>query len=195
MANKGYTSKTLVESYLQTTISTSFNTQFDTWLGAIELFIDKLTGRSFKALATAAIYVFDGNGKSELLIDDCISVSKLEVDDVEIEETNDDGTKNWYLYPANVERKYKIKLVGGYFATGTQNVAVTAKWGYSAAVPADVQMAATILLAGLSNSGDPSQSKRSETIGNYSVSYDSDRGWTDFDQAIKILKGYRKLTF
>ena len=187
MAKKGYTDKTTLENYVLKTIDASFNTQIDAWIEAIETFIDRLTGRNFIADTVASERVYDGNGKIEILIDDCVDIDKVEVDDTEI------VAANFHAYPANTVRKYKIKTLGDVFSRGDQNVTITGKWGYSAAVPADVKLAATILLAGILQFSD--KATRSETIGNYSVSYDSDKGWQDFNQANKILQSYKKHTF
>lgn len=184
---KGYTDKTTLENYVLKTIDASFNTQIDAWIEAIETFIDRLTGRNFIADGTASERVYDGNGKIEILIDDCVDIDKVEVDDVEIVEAD------YHAYPANTVRKYKIKTLGSVFTPGDQNITITAKWGYSVAVPADIKLAATVLLAGIIQYSD--KAVRTETIGNYSVSYDSDKGWGDFAQAMKILNSYKKHTF
>ena len=116
-----------------------------------------------------------------------MQVTKFEIDDVEV------LTADYLLYPANDTRKYKIKLTGNYFTSGNQNITITAKWGYCAAVPADIKLAATVLVAGVISYTQ--KSTRSETIGNYTIAYENEKGWRDFDQVMKILDSYKKYTF
>lgn len=190
---KGYTTQTAIENYILKSIASEFDDQIEAWIESVEHFIDRVTGRNFLADETETERLYDGSGKSELLIDDCIGIEKLTIDGTEIPATGGLNAKNYYLYPANTPRKYKIKLAGGYFTPGNQNVAVEAKWGYSVAVPADIKLVATILTVGIIQYTN--KATRSETIGNYTVAYDTDKGWQDFEQAMKILQGYKKHTF
>ena len=189
---KNYTSKTILENYILQTIDSTFDTQLNLWMESIEAFIDRQTGRNFKADSNETIKLYDGNGEFDILIDDFIVSTghpELKIDDNVI------ATTDYYAYPPNTEKKNRIKFVNGFFTSGNQNVSVKAKWGYSAAVPADVQLAATILLAGVLNYSNKARVVRSETIGSYSVTYDTDKGWQDFNQAMKILGAYKKFTF
>ena len=195
MPKKGYTTKADIENYLLQTIDSSFDTQLDTWIESAEKYIDKQTGRNFIALSTAAARVFDGNGDVNMRLDDFISISKVE---------NGDGLGNYteiastdyLIYPVNEERKNKIKLLYDYFLPGYQNIRITAKWGYSAAVPSDIKLAATILVVGILNFGNDARGKvRSKSVGGFSVSFVEEKGWQDFSQVDKILAGYKKYSF
>jgi hypothetical protein len=187
---KGYTSKTAVENYLLITIDDTFDTQITAWIESIEMFIDRYTDRNFVADGTASEQLYDGNGKTSMLIDDCVEVTTVTIDDTEVDEDD------YLLYPANTERKNKIQLTTTYFSRDHQNITIEAKWGYSVECPADITLAATIFVAGIINFSNDAKGKvRSETIGRYSVSYDTDRGWQDFNRAKDILNSYKKFSF
>lgn len=187
---KGYTSQTAIENYLLIDIDESFDSQITSWIEAIETFIDRYTDRNFVADATASERTYDGNGKTDLLIDECIEVTTVTISDEEVDEDS------YLLYPANSERKYKIHLTDQYFTQDYQNVVIEAKWGYSEDCPADITLAATVFVAGIINFSNNAKGKiRSQTIGRYSVSYDNDRGWQDFDRAKDILNSYKRFSF
>lgn len=192
MANKGYTSITQIEDYLLITIDPTFYTRIESWIGAIEKYIDKQTGRNFVADSAASKKVYDGDGSNSLLIDDAAAVTKLEIDDTEID------TTEYYLYPVNDLPKTKIRLYGGRFTKSGftyQNISVTAKWGYSAAAPEDIALAATVLVAGIINFSLNSEGEvKSESIGRYSVTYKDKTEWADYDRVKEILDSYEKIT-
>jgi len=193
---KGYTNKTNIENYTIQTINASFLTQVNAWIEAMELYIDKLTGRNFIADTVATEKVYDGDGSIEMVIDDFMSISKLEIgeddDSTRVEIESDD----YRVYPSNEDPKRKLQLKEGYFSTGHQNVIVTAKFGYSTTCPADITLAATVLVAGITNFSNKAKGKiRSETIGRYTFTYKDEKGWNDFNRVKEILKSYKKFTF
>lgn len=189
---KGYTDKTTLQNYTLQTIDSSFDSQITAWIESIEAYIDQFTGRNFVADSEATERVYDGDDTAHLLIDDCVEVTKVEVgEETEVEITSD----NYYLYPSNSLPKNKITLKNNIFERGNQNVTITARWGYSVAAPSDIKLAATILLAGIIAYADKSSEKvKSERIGNYSVSYDDDKGWADFKRVHGILDAYRRFS-
>lgn len=206
MTPKGYTTKAAIENYLLQNIATTFDSQLNDWICGVEKIIDQLTGRNFKADSAASVRVFDGDGSEDLLIDDCIAVTKVEVGNDEyggsFTEIAASGTSDMYFtYPANAASKglpiHKIKLNARTFPEGRQNNRITAKWGFSAAVPEDIQFVATVFVAGILNQQIPGGDQiKSESIGNYSVSYNTDNGmnsWADFERAKEILNSYRDL--
>jgi hypothetical protein len=187
---KGYTTKTEIENYILQTIDVTFNSQIDSWIESIEKYIDKFTGRNFVADSVATIKIYDGNGTRELLIDDCVQITKIEIDDEEID------SDDYYIYPANETCKNRIVLSDAIFTRDYQNIEVTAKWGYSVFCPDDITLATTVLVAGIINYSDKSKGKvRSQTIGRYSVTYSDDQGWNDIKKVEEILKYYKKYTF
>jgi hypothetical protein len=192
---KGYTTRQEVENYLLITIDSSFYAQVDRWIEAVEAYIDKMTGRNFVADSVASIRKFDGDGTNELLIDDCVAITKVEADDEEIvpETSTEEG---YFAYPANDLPKTKLEADDNLFIKGRQNIEVTAKWGYSVAVPTDIKQAATVFVAGIINFSDEGKGEvASETIGAYSVSYKTTQERDDFNRAVDTLKNYKKFTF
>ncbi len=196
MANKGYTTRVQIEDYLTITIDPAFYSRIDAWIGSIERYIDHRTGRNFVADAAASKRVYDGDGESNLLIDDCVAVTKLEIDETEID------SDDYYLYPENAIAKgipiSQIKLFGARFSRcglTRQNIWVTAKWGYSTVAPEDIALAATVLVAGIINFSLNSEGEvKSMTVGRYSVSYRDKSEWADYDRANEILDSYEKIT-
>ena len=77
---------------------------------------------------------------------------------------------------------------------GHANQRITAKWGYSELVPADVSFAATVMVSGMYmyGVGGAMGGVKSEKIGEYSVSYADKDGWADFKKAQDILNSYVK---
>jgi len=188
---KGYTTKQAIENYTLQKIADGFNAQLDAWIESIEAYIEQQTGRIFIAGEEATTRLYDGDGTGVLLVDDFI----LE-DDAEVEIKIDGeaiALEDVYFYPANSEKKNKIVLDGLNFNRGKQNISITALWGYSKEVPADIVLACTILVAGIMAYSDGSKGKvRSESVGRYSVSYATDEGWNDFAKVSGILDSYKK---
>jgi hypothetical protein len=152
---KGYTTKEKIENYLLTEIDASFDTQVNDWIVAMENYIDKITGRSFKADTVNSDRYFNGNGKREIWIDECISINTVNVYDVDgdliytfVKDTD------YVVYPYNALPIRKLILKStcyGHFTSGTKNVIINAKWGNTAAVPEPITLAATILVGGIIN--------------------------------------------
>lgn len=202
MAAKGYTTEAKVENYTLTDIDASFSTQMGEYIETVENHIDLVTGRNFIADSVASARVYNGDGEQELLIDDCIEITKVEAgnDDygASFTEVSSSGADRYFTEPINAAAKgvpfHKLMLRARRWITGIQNHRVTAKWGYSAACPADITFAATVLVAGIINAQRKDQKEiASEKIGNYSVSYASEKEKSDFEQAKAILQKYTRL--
>jgi hypothetical protein len=118
--------------------------------------------------------------------------------DDDTEEIEAGGLSGYYLLPANYAARgvpiTMIHLRSKYWLTGFQNQVITAKWGYSVAAPDGIVYAATVLAAGIYNfhRGGGEKGVKSESIGNYSVSYGDDAGWDALVRAKEILNSYRK---
>lgn len=192
---KGYTTIEKVENYLLIDVEEYFEPQVEEWIGQVEKMIDRMTGRGTFIAETegeelaVSEKLYDGDGSDTLLTDDLISIESIEIDD---NDPLDPDEPDYYLYPANRTPKNKIKLNGGVFTKGNQNVKVNAVWGYSEDVPEDIVFAATVIVAGIINASGNQQGIRSMTIGNYSVTYDGEKGFDDFKKAEEILKSYKK---
>ncbi len=193
-----YTSETKLETYLNDTIATG---AADDAIAAAEKIIDEYTGRNFKADAAASARLFDGDGSQELLIDDCVEITKVEVGSNEYGDSFTEvlatGSARYIKLPANnsalgvpIRKLLSISLL---FIEGVQNHRITAKWGYSIAAPADIVMAATILAAFIYTDGRDDGMK-SESIGAYSISYLEGNDLADeLLKVKKILDNYRKI--
>ncbi len=194
MASKGYTNKLNIENYLLITIDSSFDSQVDDWIAAMETYIEQITGRFFTVEDTASDRLYDGDGSNTLFIDDASEVTDVALLDSEGTPTTEltYADKDYYLYPTNETILNRIVLKNGVrFASGHQNVLVTGKWGQ--ALPADVMFAATVLVAGIVNFSNSSEGEiQSMSIGRYSVTYKTEAQKEDFTRANEILKTYKR---
>lgn len=185
-----YTTITEIENYLLTNIIPDFRPQVDTWITQMSKYIENYTGRTFIEIEEER--VFDGNDVqiiNELMVDDFTELISLKIGDKEID------LEKVLVYPSNSEKKDRIILVQDYFWKGRQNIKVNAKWGYSKEIPADIVYAATILVAGIINFSHNAHGEiSSETVGQYSVSYNSEPEWNDFRRAMKSLDNYKRLS-
>lgn len=192
---KNYTSITAVQNYLLTNIDLAFHSQVNSWMEEVEEYIDNETERNFLADTVATEKSYDGNGCSELLIDDCVEITKLEIKTTEGDIIIDDlvlGT-DYFLEPANDLPKTSIILYGYIFSRGIQNIKVTAKWGYSVAVPKSIQFVAMVLLANIINFSNQSEGElQSVNIGSCSFSYKDTSKRDDFNKVAEILDSYKK---
>ena len=199
MSAKGYTTEAKIENFLNKSITTG---QADDYILATEKLIDNFTGKNFVADIVASERKFNGCGGRNILIDDCIEITKVErgldeYGDSE-EEISAGGYDGYFLFPNNYEEKgypiNEVHLRARNWIKGIQNNTITAKWGYSETVPDDVSFSATIIASGMYNynRGGGAGSVKSEKIGNYSVSYQDEEGWDEFNKAKLILNNYRK---
>lgn len=202
MAVKGYTTEEKIEQYTLTDIASSFSAQIALWIEAVENHIDLITGRNFIADSSASARYFDGDDEYDLLIDDAVELTEVAVgeDDYGGSFTvmNATGPSRYFAEPANASAKgqpiTKLVLQSRPWPQGKQNNKITAKWGYSVAVPADIEFAATVLVAGIINAQRKDTKEiSSEKIGNYAVTYSSDKEKGDFEQAMTILQKYTKI--
>jgi len=185
---KGYCTKEDIENYLLTEIDATMDAQVEAWIEAMENYIDKETGRNFKADTTATEKLYDGDGDRNIFIDDCVEIAKVEIDDTEVEEGD------YFAYPANGTPKTEIAMEYQRFTRGRQNVAITAKWGYSAAVPEDIKFACTVLVAGIiNNAADTGGEVKSITMGEYKVDFKDGKQSNDFESIKNILAKYQRM--
>lgn len=190
---KGYTTRQKVENYLLITIDPSFYDTVNRWIEGIEVYIDKMTGRSHEVSASATARLYDGNGGHTLYIDDASEITKVETGGPD--NWSEIATADYYKYPSNAAPYKSIYLPGGRFPAGRQNVRVTAKWG-AGAIPADIELAATVLVAGIINNAYSSDGEvQSMTIGPYSVTYKDQDQLQDFDKVKEILQLNKRFYF
>lgn len=181
---KGYCDITDIENYLLVEIDESFKPHVEKWIEAMENYIEQETGRVFIANEEFSERKYDGDGEKDLLIDDAVEIEKVIVDGEEI---------GWLAYPTNETPKIKIQRKEGVFPKGSQNVVVSAKWGYSVNVPQDIRLACAGLVAGIINRLLNYEGEVvSESVGPYSVTYKNEQGWNDFENIKKTLQNYKR---
>lgn len=179
------------------TIDATFHARVDKWIEDMENYIDGMTGRNFVADAEESDREFDGTGTRKLVIDDAILIGDVALDYETPEELVDED--DLVKYPANYAAKgvpiSLLKMRSGIFPRGSQNIVVSGKWGFSEETPGDIEMTATVLVAGIINFAHQSDGEvQSETIGRYSVTYKNDTQWADFERVPEVLKSYRKFS-
>lgn len=194
---KGYTSQTKIENYLLIDIDESFEDQITAWIEEIEAYIEQMTGRVFVADSEVSQRRYTGDGTSILLIDDCIEITEVKLSKDDDALTVDD---DYVLLPQNAVVRgvpiNKIQLIAGRFGVTPQDTYITAKWGYSEDVKADIATVATVLVAGIVNYAWNAEGEvKSESIGRYTVTYKDKTEWADFERAKQILDSYKKYTF
>jgi len=172
-----YTTQSKVLAYLGLSALPSPLTSLTDFISSVTNFINTYCGREFEQ-ESATSKLYDGDGTKILLVDDILTVSKIEIldEDGNVDYTLDNANE-YYLEPANETPKQKIIInldnaPIGIFPTGHQNVKITGTFGNSVTVPADIELAATKLVAEILEdynitSGDVTQ----ERLGEYSVSY------------------------
>lgn len=204
MAAKGYTDEAAIENFMLKDIDASFASQIDEYIEGVENTIDLITGRNFIADDTATARYYDGDGSSKLLLDDCVEITAVEIGADGYGGTfrtmAATGANRYFTEPANHTAHgvpiTALVLNSDIFLAGRQNQKITAKWGYSVAVPADIKRAATVFVAGILNHNAPSANTiKSKRIGDYQVTYNTDNGgdaFADFDAAIATLDAYKR---
>lgn len=193
-----YTNEGKVENYLQIDIDASLSDYVTSWITATQRWIDNYTGKSFEQ-ASETRY-FDGSGKRELDIDDCISITTFQTLDSEgnVDDTLTEGASNdFLLYPYNETPKYIVKLSDvasiGSFPSGIKNIKIVGVWGHSATVPSDIELAATILVGNIVKEGLKGGKPSSESLGDYNVAYHKVDETADAMAVKSILNQYRDI--
>jgi len=196
---KGYTNIDAIEAYLLIDIAQYFEEQVNEWVAQVEKYIENVTNRSsFIADASATARYYDGDNTRELFIDDAVEITEISLG------TGDDATiyvpadlrEDYLLYPNNaiVDKKpyTSVKLTGGIFPRGDQNIKITAKWGYSVVVPADIKLVATILVSDIIEESMSAEGEvQSMSIGRYSVTYKTEERWQSLPEVKAMIENYR----
>ena len=173
-----YTTKGKIQNYLAVDINDSLDSQLADWISAVVIYIDNFTGKSFEETADEIRY-FDGNGKSEIQIDDFISITSVEIlqlNSTDVDYTLTEGQASDYItYPYNDIPKYRLQMTTssqiGTFLKGEKRIKITATWGHSSTVPKDIELAATMLVSSIIEKGMKGGTIMSESLGDYSVSF------------------------
>jgi len=199
-----YTSKEKIQNFLLTDIDDSLDSQLELWITAAENFINYYTGRKdgFN-VNTAETRYYDGNDKRVIDIDDFVSLSSveyLEADSGDVEWTLTEGLESDYItYPYNDTPKYRLELVSsaqiGLFYSGIKRLKVTGIFGHKSSVPADIELAATMLVSDIVKQGRDGGIPTSENLGDYSTSFEGFNGdKMTMNNVKQILNRYKILT-
>lgn len=196
---KGYTNIDAIEAYLLIDIAQYFEEQVNEWIAQVEKYIENVTNRtSFIADASATARYYDGDNTRELFIDDAVEITEISLgtDDNATVYTSAELREDYTLYPANAltdKKPYNsIKLTSGIFPRGDQNIKITAKWGYSVAVPADIKLVATMLVADIIEESMSAEGEvQSMSIGRYSVTYKTEERWQGIKEVKDMIANYR----
>ena len=175
-----YCSVAQLESYLMTDISKSFEPFVERYIEAASRFIDNYTNREFGQKSESRY--FYTNKARELQFDDAYSISSIELyksDESAVERTV--AADEYNLYPLNNERGIysKNKLVMKTNKVGLivgRKVKITANFGVSASAsgdtPRDIEFACVALAAEAVRMGRDGGLPASESLGDYSVSFE-----------------------
>jgi hypothetical protein len=129
---------------------------------------------------------YNGDNSSSLVVDDFMSMTLLEHYNGSTWQTITGSVK----YPTNTTPYNMLFLEDSYFINGVSNYRITAKWGYSTAVPADVALATSMFILSTLNFKNTLTEIKSENIGGYSVSYGSGEAMTKIKE---LLLPYKKI--
>ena len=197
---RGYTNQSTIENYMLKSIDNSFQLQLEAWIESIEKLIEQTTGRIFIADTVASERIYNGQGGVKQKFDEFVVDSEdnpeiiIKLGEDEPRVTIEQG--DYRIYPTNQENKNTIELKNASFDRGHQNVRITAKWGAYKEVPADIKLAATILVAGIINNSSPDKGMvRSESLGAYTISYANEKGWADYTNAMSIILSHKRFSF
>jgi len=199
------TTKTKVLTYLQIATNAFIDAGFSDWEASIEAWIEKFTNKDFDVSAAATRY-FDGSGKRKLYLgqeNDLISVTSIKILDTSgaTQSSLTEGASNDYLlYPLNTTPKFEVRMTtgssAGSFTRGSRRVEITGIWGNSTDVPADIEMAATMMLGMITKQGIDGGLVSGTRLGDYSVNYKIGNldDIAESSGALAILNNYRDFT-
>lgn len=196
-----YTNKGNIQKYLNVDIASSFDAQIDAWIAAVQVWIDRYTGKTFEAGAVETTRYYDTYGGASIFIDSFVGIpSSIQILDSEgnVTDTLTHGqTEDYILYPLNSTEKNEIVLRRGgrrsHFGTGSSRLKVTAVFGF-ATVPADITLAATKLVSKIVEKGLKGGQLASVSIGDFSNSFEKIDEEADAMGIYNILNSYRELT-
>lgn len=190
-----YTTIDKVKAYVS--VGTMADATIESFIKSATRTMDQLANQKLVADALgsgeeAPVKYYDGNGKASLRIDNCFEIEKLELGDTYGENFREET--HYQRYPAT-DPCNQLFLKGGLFPFGNQNVRVTGLFGLFDTLPEDIEFACTVITAGMILNKNAGGAVSSEKIGNYAVSYDTTDKARDFNQAMDIINGYRKIDF
>lgn len=173
-----YTNKTKVEQLMGIAIPAADNTAISDFIAAVTAWIDRYCGKSFEDASATKYY--DGNGQQQLNIDSFIgspTVTLLNIDGTTDRVLTEGQSDDYITYPYNDTEKYALVLTGcawySAWPKGRKRIKVVANFGAADTVPADIEMAATKLVANLYREREQKGSGaiQSVSLGDYSASF------------------------
>lgn len=191
-----YTTQAKVLQYLGLSALPSPLSSLDDFIAAAVSFIDKYTGRSFDE-GDPEDRKYDGDSSNLLLIDEASAITTVKIYDNSGNLLFTLGTGDYVLYPENKTAKNAIKLKSGRqvgsFQKGSQNVTVSGTFGGD--LPDAIAFAATQLVGAMveDNYINATGDIKSESLGEYSVSYQSVKKSSDRLGIYDILDLYREI--
>lgn len=173
-----YTTQTMIENYLQRTLTANEVAWLAILIPAIKIWLDRKLNSTFDATTPTTRY-YDGGGRF-LDIDPATTITAVQA-------LNSDGSTSYeydltvtpdVLYePRGDTVKREIRKRNGHFPSGIQNIAVTATFTeFDGGVPQDIQLAATTLAAEVLNQGKMASSGgnvKSESLEGHTIHYDT----------------------
>jgi hypothetical protein len=189
-----------IENYKLKEIDSVFESQVEAWIEAVSLMMDNMANRKLVAeiIGSGDDYetkYYDGDSTNNLFIDDAQEITELTISD-EFGDNPTTLTSSEYAITPKTAPHKKIILRDTYFPYGVQNITVKGNFGLFNEVPNDIRFACVVIVSGIINANDPAnKDKTSVSIGNYSVSYDSDKGIADYSRALSIIDYYRKIQY
>ena len=197
-----YTTKEKVSDYISMDIDASMDARIAEWAEAVDEYIHKKTGvYSFEADTVDSVKYYDGNGLKEMIIDDYVDITSIEI----LDETTDDvnftllpgRVVDFTSRPINTDNKYKVRVTPNsqisYIPMGCDNIKVTAKWGYSVSVPKQISFAATLLVHGILQQGMEGGKIKKEVLGDYEVSFEMIEDSAQMMGVARILQPFTKI--
>ncbi len=194
-----YTSQTLIEQYLQRSLTASEVSFLSTLIPAIKLYIDQKLNSTFDQVSETTRY-YDGDTRY-LDIDPATDITAVgTLDDYGVANYTYTTGQEYTLSPSNSNVKTQIIGRGFTFPCGEARIAVTAKFSeYDGGVPEDIQLLATRLAAGVINQGkigSTGGNVSSESLEGHSITYNTSvsaiEDLTESDSVIKGILDARK---
>jgi hypothetical protein len=168
-----YTDATQVSNFLQRALTSYETAELPNIMAAVKIWLDKYLNSRFDQVGSTTRY-YDG-GVMNLDIDPCTAITEVKSvnDDTSASYIYNEGTE-YVAEPQNetVKRELRKRLTA--FPRGVHRVAVTASFSeFDGAVPADIQIAATRLSAGVINAGkrENTANVSSESLEGHSITY------------------------
>jgi hypothetical protein len=193
-----YTTKAKIENLLMTDINTAFDSQINDWISAAEEYINNYTGRTFGPTTTTKY--FNGSGSNEQYIDSftgSLTIQIIESNGTDVEYTLTEGVESDYItYPYNDTTKFKLIMTTsaqiGYWPKGDKRIKITGNFGTGSTVPKSIELATTKMVADVIKPGLKGGVIASESLGDYSVTFDNIFDDTSLGLEIKqILNQYK----